>query len=478
MVRKHIFFIALFLSVFSVRALPQETAFLSFSYEGCDTCTLAPVLWGFHPDPSVCTDGKTHYLANSSFSYWPGVPVSKSSDLREWTSAGYALSRESQLQLSGGGVSAGIFAPDVSYNPKDSLFYMVTMNMTTFKVFYVTSKDPEKGWGEPVQLTRGGMDPSFFFDFDGEAYLLFTTRPKDQAYPGEMAIGIVPFDCGSGAVKGEPSTLARGKWIEGPHMYKVGEYYYLMCAEGGTDENHCETLRRSSSPYGPWEKDPSGEFLSQKVLGLGDVTSIGHADIIRDASGNWTAFFLGCRPYGGDFYNTGRETFSIPVHWEDGWLRASAFDRTPKAYRYKYGKVFDGKPLGDGWMYLRNPKEDPTPFFRQMHKNFTVIAEMSKGEKGKGLIFFQNEDYYISYIREGRALTLTSCEGGTVSKASVRVPSGRIFLRVEGKGGKYSFSYRKPSGKWKTAFPLVDATLLSTAKAGGYVGTMIGLKGF
>jgi beta-xylosidase len=42
---------------------------------------------------------------------------------------------------------------------------------------------------------------------------------------------------------------------------------------------------------------------------------------------------LECRPYEGDYYNTGRETFMAPVVWKDGW---PTFDLGGGEVKYTY----------------------------------------------------------------------------------------------------------------------------------------------
>ncbi len=58
-----------------------------------------PVIPGFHPDPSVCRVGDDFYLVNSSFQYFPGVPLFHSKDLVHWEQIGHCLTRPSQLPL-------------------------------------------------------------------------------------------------------------------------------------------------------------------------------------------------------------------------------------------------------------------------------------------------------------------------------------------------------------------------------------------
>ena len=160
----------------------QQATFSYFSYQGDEPRFrkqidagrefFNPILAGFYPDPSICRVGDTYYMVNSSFSFFPGVPLSTSKDLVHWTPAGHVLDRPSQVPLARQKVSGGIFAPAISYNPKNKTFYMITTNVGAGN-FYVKSKDPTKGWSEPIYLRKiDGIDPSFFFDKDGAGYIV------------------------------------------------------------------------------------------------------------------------------------------------------------------------------------------------------------------------------------------------------------------------------------------------------------------
>ena len=138
----------------------QTATFSSFCYaghdarfnKGIDTANefYNPILAGFYPDPSLCRVGDTFYLVNSSFSFFPGVPISTSKDLVNWKPLGHVLDRESQLPLAHQGVSGGIFAPAITYNEKNKTFYMITTNVGKGN-FFVKTKDPAKGWSEPIR---------------------------------------------------------------------------------------------------------------------------------------------------------------------------------------------------------------------------------------------------------------------------------------------------------------------------------------
>lgn len=248
----------------------QTAVFNHFTYQGNDARFAQvidttrqffnPIIAGFAPDPSICRKGDTYYMVNSTFTLFPGVPLYTSKNLREWTLVGHVLNRESQLPLRGQHVSGGIYAPAISYNKRNDTFYMITTNVGKGN-FYVKSSNPEQGWSEPVYLKgMGGIDPSFFFDKDGKGYIVHNDAPDGgPRYEGERSIWIRQFDVKGDSLVGAAKEILRSGthvqknpiWIEGPHLYRIGKYYYLMCAEGGTGAWHSEVILRAKNPMGP-----------------------------------------------------------------------------------------------------------------------------------------------------------------------------------------------------------------------------------
>ncbi len=290
-----------------------------------------PILPGWYSDPSLCTNGEDYFMVTSTFSYFPGVPLFHSKDLLNWKQIGHILNRPEQLPLDGQKVSEGIFAPTIRYNPHNQTYYMITTNIHSGN-FFVKTKDPFGKWSDPVWLPNvHGIDPSFFFDDNGKAYIVNNDEPDGgSTYNGHRAIRIIEFDVKTDKTIGSGKILINGGvnlstkpiWIEGPHLYKINGNYLLMCAEGGTGRNHREVIFKGNSPMGkfvPWCKNP---ILTQKDLAPErplPITCAGHADLIQKDNGQWWAVFLACRPIDNRFENLGRETFLMPVRWsEDG----------------------------------------------------------------------------------------------------------------------------------------------------------------
>ncbi|MEY4489989.1 MAG: hypothetical protein RIQ79_2497, partial [Verrucomicrobiota bacterium] len=257
--------------------------FSSFSYEGHDPLFehapvksndfYNPILAGFYPDPSICRVGEDFYLINSSFSYYPGVPIFHSRDLVNWTQLGHVLDRPSQLDLDGLPVSSGIFAPAITWH--DGLFYMITTTIRGIGNFYVTATNAAGPWSEPQRLKFDGIDPSFFFDDDGKAYVVHNGSPPDNQplYNGHRAIWLWEFDPATKAVKngrilvnGGVDISKQPVWIEGPHIFKRNGFYYLTCAEGGTGPDHSQVVFRTRSLSEPFVPGSQNPILTQRDL--------------------------------------------------------------------------------------------------------------------------------------------------------------------------------------------------------------------
>ncbi len=532
-----------------ISATAQDARFSYFRYSGHDNRFdktfdvkneyLNPILAGFYPDPSVCRKGDTYYMINSSFSFFPGIPIFKSKDLVNWEQIGHVLDRESQLPLADQWVSGGIYAPAIRYNEKNQTFYVITTNVGAGN-FFVTTKDPEQGWSEPIYLPKvDGIDPSFLFDTDGKAYIVHNAPVVGEPeYEGQRAIRLLNFDVAKGETIGEPIEIVRGGshvkenpiWIEGPHLYHIGEYYYLMCAEGGTGPDHSEVIFRSKNPEGPWDECPDNPILTQRTLGDNRpdiVTSAGHADIIQTPDGDWWAVFLGCRPYKGNMYNTGRDTYLLPVTWNDGWPQILENGRAVPSVVSKNGlnpstsenmltgnftftDKFDGDNLNDRWLFLRNApanayslssegltlhpasgnirqtKPLSAVFHRQQHTNFSAETELafepSFSRQFAGITIFQDEKHNFMFgktIRDGKPyLELRRADNNEhlIGSCPLKANDKPIRLKVEGNGRFYSFYYAEsPEDSWHPVAIGVDGCNLSTEKSGGFIGAVIGL---
>ncbi|HLM07334.1 MAG TPA: family 43 glycosylhydrolase [Blastococcus sp.] len=279
-----------------------------------------PVIPGFHPDPSICRVGDTYYLATSSFEYAPGVPIFRSTDLRSWELIGHALHEPSQLDVSKAGPSGGIFAPTLRHH--DGRFWMITTNWSDDGgQLLVHAEDPAGPWSEPVRIPSAiGIDPDVAWDDDGTCLMSWTGPGLDGLPAGIRQAAIDPL---TGEILGETRWLwagTGGKFPEGPHLYRIGEWWYLLIAEGGTERGHAVTIARSRSPQGPFESNPGNPLITHRGTDE-PVQNTGHADLVQRPDGSWAMVYHGVRARGSspEWHVLGRETFADEVVWEDGW---------------------------------------------------------------------------------------------------------------------------------------------------------------
>ncbi|MFN7119521.1 MAG: glycoside hydrolase family 43 protein [Saprospiraceae bacterium] len=415
-----------------------------------------PILQGCYPDPAITRKGDDYYLVCSSFAMFPGVPIFHSKDLVNWTQIGHVLDRVSQLDVHDTGISQGVYAPGITYNPYNDTFYMI---VTAFAGgagnIIVKTKDPKQGWSEPIKLGFGGIDPSIFFDEDGKAYIVHNDAPDKgkELYNGHRVIKIWEYDIQQDkvipgtdkiVVDGGVDLSEKPIWIEAPHIYKKNGKYYLMCAEGGTGGWHSEVIFVSDSPKGPYKPAPNNPILTQRYFAKDRANKVdwaGHADLVLGPDNKYYGVFLAIRPNEKDRVNMGRETFILPVDWsgefpvfENGLIPMEPTLKMPAGVQNKTGQQgflpngnftytedFTSDKLDYRWIGLRGPRENfittskkgltisplatnikelkptSTLFYRQQHNSFsftTTLDYQPKSEKDlAGVVALQSEAF-------------------------------------------------------------------------------------
>lgn len=479
-----------------------------------------PIIPGFYPDPSVCRVGDDYYLVNSSFEYFPGVPIWHSKDLVNWEQIGNVLNRASQLPLSGCKPSNGIYASTIRYH--NGLFYMVTTLVSGTKEygnFFVTAKNPAGPWSEPVFVNQSGIDPSLFWE-NGKMYFISNRGLKSN---DARAIYESEIDSITGKRLTEPKMIWKGSggsYVEGPHIYKRNGYYYLLTAEGGTSYGHMVTIARSKNIWGPFESDPANPILSNRYA-YSIISGTGHADMVEAADGSWWMVHLAFRPIIDQIHTTGRETCLEPVEWnEEGWPvvnKTGTADiivdtKTLPLHPYPAAPVtdnFDTDQLDFSYIHLRNPdsanyslkkrqgylsligsaftlNDLQSPTFigkRQRHFSFDAVTSVdfdpqSDNEEAGLTLEMTNDhhyDFYIKKLGNQRVLVVYyKLELINGIKAEVPLLPGPVKLKITGTKTVYSFSYAQGDAPYKEIAQL-NTRYLGTEVTGGYNGVIIGM---
>lgn len=474
-----------------------------------------PIIRGFYPDPSICKANGIYYIACSSFQYFPAVPLFESTDLIYWKQIGHCLTRKSQVQLHEVPNSGGIFAPTLRYY--EGFFYLVVNNNTDSKNFYVFTDNIYGEWSEPIFVEQKGIDPSLFFD-EGNVY--FTSNGEDEKgnpcilqckidiKTGKKLTKTVPIWSGSG-----------GRYLESPHIYHKGDWYYLMAAEGGTEYGHMITYARSKNVFGPYEGYQKNPVLTNRNLGGNQscIQGIGHGDLIEGPDGNDYIVCLGFRqssmwqPY----HHLGREVFLKQIEWQaDGWFSAKrsstvceweevAFDGNLQK-EDQYDLTFDSSiSTNPRWTYLRdykkenyrfwekelslcgtevtlNDRDSPTFIGVRQSEFFTHLSVEINGEAMEaGVTFYMDEDHHYDLFlsRENKEKwVILRIHIGDAEQIIMRFAleqEENAILEVISDKEKYQFyvRYKKKLhylGKARTKY-------LSSEVAGGFTGVFMGL---
>lgn len=495
-----------------------------------------PVLPGFHSDPSVCRCGDDFYLVNSTFQYFPGVPVFHSKDLVNWEQVGNCLTRRSQLDLSGlynqsnpelGWTNGGVYATTIREHK--GRFYMVTTLFPSRRHFYVWTDNPAGEWSDPIVIdfAIGSCDPTLYFEGD-KCYFLWK----------EGDIKICEIDVETGKQLGEIHHLGTGlggRYPEGPHIYKKDGWYYMMLAEGGTEHGHQVCIMRSRNLFGPYEANRANPILSHFNMEMQNspIQGLGHADLVQAADSSWWMICLGYRTSGYLLHVMGRETMLAPVRWDkNAWpvvngngtlsiemnyktLPLVPIPKEPMREEFNYAKrdvpkeSYHSIGLPMGWMSIGNPDfsryslterkgwmrlrasdatidQATSPTFvcrRQTELQFkaTTLLDASHLKDGMqtGITAYAAplNHYDVRVERRNGLLYLRdNIRLGEMSHSEneVRLSDSKVYLQIMSDKDYYYMQYSTDGKQFKTLTKM-DFRYLSTEVIGGFTGVMLGV---
>lgn len=469
--------------------------------------TTHPIIPGFHPDPSICRAGEDYFLANSSFEYFPGIPIFHSTDLITWTQIGNVLDRDSQLNVHTGigGANAGIYAPTLRF--RDNEFWLATTNITDIRRGHliVRASDPAGPWSEPVYTTGAvGVDPDLSWDDEGTCHLTWS-HPM-----GGIFHAIV--DPATGELQSDPQELWKGTGLahpEGPHLIQRNGWWYLLVAEGGTHHGHSVCVARSRTIEGPFQGHPLNPIFSHRSTPHA-VQNTGHADLVERPDGTWAMVYLGVRPRGSfpKFHVNGRETFLAGVDWVEDWpvVRTGSFD-PPKA-ETSFSDDFSADNLHPRWI---SPGANPRSFtardgeaglflsagrdpaateslkllcVRARDPEWAAVATLPQGDAA--LVVRIDDCHWAAVERRGNRISARLVVGPLDQELAVQdgiLPGLPLTIRAVGPGPGRQF--RSGPDTLELGYLLnnefcrlasVDGRYISTEVAGGFTGRVIGVE--
>lgn len=474
-----------------------------------------PVIRGFYPDPSICYADGYFYLVCSSFQYFPGLPLFKSRNLIDWSLIGHCLTRKSQLDLTNVTASAGLFAPTIRYN--NGRFYVVVTNTSGNGNFYVYTDDINKEWSEPILINKPGIDPSLLFDGD-KTY--FMSNGEDDY--GVSGISLCEINIDTGEILTKSRCISQGnggRFIEGPHLYHIGDYYYLLVAEGGTEYGHMECILRSKNPYGPYESCPDNPILTNRNLGGYFIQGAGHADMVRDENGQWWMVHLAFRQMNRwrQFHHLGREVFLEPVFWtKEGWIKVGTDGTSRASYEVSNGRCsmksyveypsYKWSVNKKEVCYIRNPdynnyrfescsefslkgvkdelsSKGNVTFAGMRQKEFNCTAEigidtstMLNGQKAGTTVYMDEGSHYDLVVSKNDGFCDATCAINVghmrFVKNKIKIGSSNALLKIEADEETYHFFAKDDDCVYKMLGG-AETKYLSSEVAEGFTGVII-----
>ena len=481
-----------------------------------------PIIRGFNPDPSIIRVGEDYYIANSTFEWFPGVQIHHSKDLKNWKLIKHPLERISQLNMKGNPDSCGVWAPCLTY--ADGQFWLIYSDVKRFDGvwkdthnYLTTCKTIDGEWSDPVYINSSGFDASLFHDDDGKKYILnlLVDHRKGKFFGG---IIIQEFDPETKKLVGPVKHIFEGSELgitEGPHIYKLNGYYYLMTAEGGTEYGHAVTLARSKDLFGPYELHPNHPVVTARNNPKLPLQKTGHADIVETPDGEWFMVFLTGDPLSELGRCTlGRETSIQKVEWrEDDWLwlahggneplleidgpkgiEESVWDKTPDL------DGFDSLELDINYQSLRVPFDESwcslkeRPGFLRIYGRESLCSTHSQSmvarrqqshffeasaaiefnptsfQQMAGLTYYYNTGhfYYIYISHEpdrGRIINILMNDYLCFSEPLgdyIDIPeSGTVFLKIRVERNDLFFYYSLDNQNWSSIGGKYDASIIS-----------------
>ncbi|WOF24282.1 family 43 glycosylhydrolase [Microbacterium betulae] len=475
-----------------------------------------PQLNGFHPDPSVVKAGDEYYLATSSFEYLPGIPVHRSHDFVDWELVGHVATSPERLGVSDVATGGGAWAPTIRFH--DGVFHLVVTVAMGRGMLHFTASDPAGPWsdGDVVLDVSGsgsvnGIDPDIAWDDDGACYITYSGLVLSGDGIGEhLGIQQVRVDLERHVALEEPRSLWSGSGFmfpEAPHLYRHGEHWYLMIAEGGTERGHSISIARGPSPEGPFAPAPANPLVSARSTAR-PVQNTGHGDLVEGPDGGWLCVLLGVRPRSATraFSALGRETFVTPARWRaDGWLEIDPVELAPRAgdrVEIDFADDLDGEWIAvrrapadvaaraAGGLVVRGDGQtldDPRPAFlgrRQEHLANSVTVDLAPVAGVGGLAVRYDEEFHVELEVGGGLVTARAVVPTLRQEWTLPYDGGAVSLRIssrQGAGGGFGTPRDElvlaasVGGAEFAELARVDGRFLSSETAESFTGRVIGL---
>lgn len=434
------------------------------------------ILRGDYPDPSIMRDGDDFYMTHSPFTYSPGFLIWHSKDLFNWKPITRAMPD----------LVGSAMAPDLlKHNGKYYIYFPAKQTN-----WVIWANDIRGPWSKPIDLKVPFIDPGHAVGEDGKRYL-FVSEGRMAPLSDD---GLSATDTLKEVYNGwdyPKDWITECKCLESPKVFRKGDYFYMVTAEGGTAgpaTSHMVIVARSKSIHGSWENSPYNPIVHTYSPDE-KWWSKGHGTLIDDAQGNWWIVY---HAYEKGYHNLGRYTLIEPIEWtEDGWFKASKgngnevkisssgfslsdnFNKETLGLQWTSWKGYDTNAiqLKKGRLDLKAKGTNPTDAQLLLTTvpdtayKAQVELTLTGGSTG-GLILFYNEKAFAGIISDGKDVTIYDNAEIRTNKS---VELGKHFyLKIKNNRNICDMFASKDGKNWITLRTGLDVSGLNHNKYRGF----------
>ncbi len=358
-----------------------------------------PNIWADVPDMSIIRVGDTYYMSSTTMHLNPGVPIMKSTDLKNWELIHYAHqaldANNSALNLTDGNAySRGTWASSISH--KEGIFYVTSFSYTTGKTYIWKTDNINGGGWSSYTLDSLYHDSSLILDDDGKNYLAYGSDQVKLIELNADATAIKPGAVSQTIIQ-SASAVAGSDFIlkaEGTQIQKIGDWYYVSNICWPSGKPRTQVVHRSRNIAGPYE---GRVVLNANVNGAG----VAQGSYVNTPDGKW--YLYAFRDSGA----VGRIPYLVPVTWQDNWpvinevpslmdfdvedralsgiiredeFNSSSFDRV---WQWNHNPDPNGWSLSDrpGYLRIKNTRTDSN-----IHQTQNTLTQRMFGPSSSGIV--------------------------------------------------------------------------------------------
>lgn len=442
-----------------------------------DGTFLNPILSGDYPDPTILKDGQDYYLTHSSFDAAPGLLIWHSRDLVNWRPVGPSLA--SPLGT--------VFAPELVKHGSRYFIYLPFMRApwstelaATSTIYAIWADSIDGPWSEPVNLgLEGAIDPGHVVGEDGHRYLFLSGGRRARLSADGLSV-VGPVETVYEGWRYPDDWITEAYALEGPKLFRRGDYFYLVTAVGGTGgppTGHMIVVSRAPSIHGPWEHCPHNPIVRTQTQNE-MWWSRGHATAVEGPGEQWYMVYHG---YENGYRTLGRQTLLEPIEWDEhGWFRAVGGDLSvplpiplgrPVAHGFARSDDFASLRTGTVWSRYASAPDNPAGLTvrdgvleleafgtgpqdgavltQQVgDRSFSISVEVElTGDAVGGLLLFFNSRLFLGMgINGERMLTY---RGGKVSHWPEPAPAvRRMWQRITSENHIVTYHYSLDGQHW------------------------------